>query len=394
MRRNSSTWLSSGLLLAVVLAVALRTSAVAGTPVPSVPPIFECLPPIFEGGRRLHELRSRSVYWLELGFRQHEVCWRRFSHPDEVRIFLAGNSAVYGFPLPADESLAAVLNRRFDEDHVKTHVFNLAAVLTYQLKDALILRESLRYHPDVIVYAVTLSEFAHFPVERAAFTDLSYWTWRSLVEFFVNNRSATLAFAGEQPSGLSEPLDIYRQFLVTAPAPFGDGTALRLVGAFIRSVVRESAQKLLKRAVPDLTVASLEGAGRQTTYDCEKITREREPLYRHWQDWNIIAFLEQLHASTGAPVLVVNWPVAYEPVGDCYNVRYPTVALDAYDEWLHAETEKRGLGYLDLHDLLPAGDFIDSLHVTAQGQRKIASAISPDLERLVWNVAGSSRIVP
>lgn len=392
MRRNLSTWLSSVLLVVVVRAVALPTAAATG--ISSLPPIFECLPPIFEGGQRLHELRGRSVYWLELGFRQHEVCWRRFSHPDELRIFLAGNSAVYGFPLPAEESLAAVLNRRFDDQHIGAHVFNLAAVLTYQLKDALILRESLRYHPDVIVYAVTLSEFAHYPEGPAAFTDLSYWPWRSLVEFFKSNRSATLAFALEQPPGLSEPLGIYRQFLVTSPAPVGDSSAPKLIGAFIRSVVRESAQKLLKRAVPDLAITPLDSAGRQTAYDCEKITQEREPLYRHWQDWNIIAFLEQLQASTGAPVLVVNWPVANEPVGDCYNVRYPAAALQAYDEWLRAETEKRGLSYLDLHDLLPAEDFIDSLHVTAQGQRKIASAISPDLERLVHNGARSRPEVP
>jgi len=391
MRRNSFTSLSRLLLVAVVLAVVPRTPAAARIPVPSLPPIFECLPPIFEGGQRLHELRGRSVYWLELGLRQHEVCWRRFSHPDEVRVFLAGNSAVYGFPLPAEESLSGVLNRRFDDNHIGAHVFNLAAVLTYQLKDALILRESLRYHPDAIVYAVTLSEFAHYPEGPAAFTDLSYWPWRSLVDFFASNRSATLAFAREQPPGLGEPLDIYRQFLGTPPARLRDSTAPNLAGTFIRAVVREYAQRLLKRALPDLAV---ESAGRQTTYDCEKITREREPLYRHWQDWNIIAFLEGLQAATGAPVLVVNWPVAHEPVGDCYNVRYPAAALHAYDEWMSAETEKRGLSYLDLHDLLPAEEFIDSLHVTAEGQRKIASAINPALERLVRDVAGSSRAVP
>ena len=392
MRRNSFTWLSSVLLVVVVLAVDLQTSAVAG--VPSLPPIFECLPPIFEGGQRLHELRSRSVYWLELGFRQHEVCWRRFSHPDEVRVFLAGNSAVYGFPLPAEESLSGVLNRRFNDNHIGAHVFNLAAVLTYQLKDALILHESIPYRPDLIVYAVSLAEFEHYPGSPKDFADLSEWTWRSLVEFFASNRNAVLAFAGEQPPGLSEPLETYRQFLMTPAARLSRSTARGQVGALIRAIARAHAETLLRRALPDLPVAPLASAGRQTTYDCEKITREREPLYRHWQDWNIIAFLERLQASTRAPVLVVNWPVAHEPVGDCYNVRYPAAALQAYDEWLRAETEKRGLRYLDLQQLLPAEDFIDSLHVTAEGQRKIASAISPDLERLVQDVARSPRAMP
>jgi hypothetical protein len=99
--------------------------------------------------------------------------------------------------------------------------------------------------------------------------------------------------------------------------------------------------------------------------------------FDHWRSWNILAYLEELHRSRGVEVLVVNWPVAHEPVGDCYNVRYPNAGLAEFRDWVREETRARGLAHLDLQDLLPADEFIDSLHVTAAGHARIAAALGP-----------------
>src|SRR5204862_7348166 len=103
--------------------------------------------------------------------------------------------------------------------------------------------------------------------------------------------------------------------------------------------------------------------GRQTEYDCEHTKDQFEIEFDHWQTWNILAYLEQLHRVHGVDVLVVNWPIAHEPVADCYNVRYPNAGLAEFRAWVRDETRARGLAHLDLQDLLPAGEFIDSLHV-------------------------------
>jgi lysophospholipase L1-like esterase len=86
-------------------------------------------------------------------------------------------------------------------------------------------------------------------------------------------------------------------------------------------------------------------------------------------------------------VVVINWPVAHEPVDGCYNVRYPAPALAAYNAWLREETAARGLRYVDLHDLLPPERFLDSVHVTAAGQAEIADRLVEAVEPVVAEVA-------
>jgi hypothetical protein len=119
---------------------------------------------------------------------------------------------------------------------------------------------------------------------------------------------------------------------------------------------------------------------RQTSYDCGKTTAQEAKMYKGWQDWNVLAYLQQLHDSDGIAVVVVNWPLAHEPVGECYNVRYSAAAVDSFNRWLQAECDARGLAYVDLHDLLPPDEFFDSSHPTAEGHRRIAQRLAPAVE--------------
>lgn len=122
---------------------------------------WACLPPVFDRGLRLHPLPNPQVFWLELLLRQHELCWRRPVTPDELRVAVFGSSAVYGYPLPPEEAFTALINERFVADDVPAHLFNLAFVASYQVRDALLIAQALAYQPDVIVYPVTLADFPH-----------------------------------------------------------------------------------------------------------------------------------------------------------------------------------------------------------------------------------------
>ena len=46
-----------------------------------------CLPSLAEEGRRLHEMPSPSVYWLDLLLRQHEACWTADEPRERLRVF-------------------------------------------------------------------------------------------------------------------------------------------------------------------------------------------------------------------------------------------------------------------------------------------------------------------
>jgi hypothetical protein len=335
-----------------------------------------CLPPTFEGGRRLHQLPAPSVYWLEILLRQHEVCWRTPREPGELRVFVVGSSAVYGLPLAADETFTHRLNEAFEARGVAAHVFNLGFVTTYQLKDALILYAALGYEPDVIVYPMALTGFVHkAPV-----------VFPGLSDFFQVNNGITAAMATSHPAGLDEPLQVYNR-IAEHPPPQGTWLGrLQDVGSLVRRWVGNAARAGVTALGGSVAPPKVPLMGRQGTYDCAATRAAFERDWHDWKSWNSVAYLEQLQKTRGTTAVVVNWPVAHEPVDDCYDVRYPTAALEDWNVWLRDETRRRGLAYVDLHDALPADEFIDSIHVDAAGHRRIAERLEAPLAAILEQV--------
>jgi hypothetical protein len=353
--------------LAIVLLHLLVGISAARAAMPSF-----CLPPLFENGRRLHPLPVPDVFWLEPALRQHELCWWGRAHPAQPRAVLIGSSAVYGLPLPVDDTVSERLNAHLARVGVPGHVFNLGWVGAYQLRDAVILDAALAYEPDLIIYAVTLADFNQL--------DSSFPTLR---EFFLSNHARVVALAASQPPGLEEPLARLAAS-DTGAGYFALGVLrLRESGALVRDAVRAHADSLARHLDPTYPLPSTSTAGRQPHYDCAETLRSAARLYGNWQSWNILAYLEQVRAAHALPILIVNWPIAHEPVESCYNVRHSTASVEEFNRWLPAEAAARGLGYVDLHDLLPPELFVDSLHVTAEGHHRIAEQLAPVVETML-----------
>lgn len=343
-----------------------------------------CLPPVYEGGRRLHQMPSPSVSWLELAMRQHELCWRR-SDPGEVRIALLGSSAVFGFPLSVEQTFGALVNDHFGERGTAARLYNLAWVNPYQLRDAMILHEALRYDTNVVVYAITPSDFVHqAPV-----------IWPTLLSFFASNSDVLAAFVADPPPGLAEPVSTYGRWLNNNPSNHGLWPRFRETGRFVRTASRIYAQSAARALHPAAPLPPAKQRHRQTQYDCSRTHADVERSLRQFADWNVLAYLEQERRRSGIEVLVVHWPIAHEPVEDCYNVRFTEQIVPAFEAWLSAETAKRGLHYLDLHDLLPSDRFLDSVHVGAEGHAliaaRVAEALDPLVERTARRVSGAAR---
>jgi len=351
------------------LAVALLVLAAVARA--SAAPSF-CLPPLFENGRRLHPLPVPEVFWLEPALRQHELCWQVRADPAQPRAFLIGSSAVFGLPLPVDDTVSERLNAHLVEVGAPGHVFNLGYVGAYQTRDAVVLDAALAYEPDLIIYPLTLADF-----------NQRDWSFPVLREFFLSNRARVAELAAGQAPGLEAPLA-----RITASedgAGYLARTALHLRegGALVRAAVRAQAEALARRLDPSFPLPSTTTAGRQPHYDCAATLRSAAALYDNWQSWNILAYLERVSRARSLPILIVNWPIAHEPVDSCYNVRHSAESIEQFNRWLAAEATARGLSYLDLHDLLPPELFADSLHVTAEGHRRIAEQLAPVVEAML-----------
>jgi hypothetical protein len=329
-----------------------------------------CLPPVFDGGQRLHGLDPVKVLWLDPLLRQHELCWRDV--PDEVRIVVLGNSAIYGFPLPVEQSFAARANARFDAEGTPAHLFNTAWVFTYFLKDAVILDRVLAYRPDVIVYAVTLADMAHMAPPP----------FPPLVDFLRDNADAVEAMAAAQPPGLADPLDRVAQRLDPLPSWQAVRDRQDNIANYLRSALRQQARALAATfgAPPALPQPKTLG---HRGYDCAKVETQDAMLYPDWQTWNLLSELAAIRARSGQAVLVVNWPVAHEPKDDCYNPRYTAARLAEFNAWMAAETTRLDLPYLDLGDLLPPREFLDSLHVSPAGHQLIADRVAAALAPII-----------
>ena len=253
MPRVSSTWRSS-LLLAAALAL-LPVDAAARL----------CWPAVLDGGKRLQRREPMQVNWLPLLFRQHEVCSRSPEHEGEIRVFLTGSSGIYGFPLGPDQTVTGVLNGRRPSARPAVHFYNLGHLFTYQVKDALIVRESLAYEPDLIVHALVLSDFVHRAPVR----------FPGIGAFLKGNRSALATFAGEQPAGLVEPLARIRDANSAERWPPAVDN-WRQMGRFVRMTAEANARVLLRRVRPASgappTVFPL--PPEDSDYDCEALVEQ------------------------------------------------------------------------------------------------------------------------
>lgn len=333
-----------------------------------------CLPPVYDRGQRLHGLPGPKVFDLALLLRQHELCWRAPAAPGERRVGLLGSSAVFGFPLAAEQTLSADLNARLAADDVAAHVFNLAMVNPDQLRDALILDAALPYQLDAIVYPMTLAEFSHLAPTR----------YPPLVKFFAANLDRLAQLGAAPPDGLAEPLQQYQTFIDNQRALRAPLGWTRDAATLLRAGLRDRGRRLALALTGSAAPADSVTRGRQRTYDCERTKTDTALRYgERWAEWNILAALERLQRERGIPVLIVYWPVAHEPQGDCYSVRYTNAQVREFGAFLQAQTAQRGLAYVDLHDLLPPALFIDSLHVSAAGQQRIAAALAPPLAALL-----------
>jgi hypothetical protein len=332
-----------------------------------------CAPPTFDGGSRLFATSGVQVYWLEPLLRQHEVCWRRPARDNEKRVFIFGSSGVFGYPHPSGKSAVGLVNEAFDAAAVPAHLFNLAMPWSYAPKDALIVREAERFRPDVIVYCVTLDDSYHqAPAGFAA-----------LDTIFRQNSDAVDRFAGEHPPGIAEPLAMYGKYWKDDRLLAAKWRHFRQLGAYVRAAVEQFGISVRRWWFPDLPYETSEPEKAATDYDCGKIAEKFALFWTSSRDWSLLPYLAQLRRETGVQVLVVNWPVAHDPVGDCYNARYTSRDFEAYNTALRAEASALELGYLDLHDELASTDFLDSIHPTLEGQRLVAARLEPAVLELL-----------
>lgn len=299
-----------------------------------------------------------SVTSLDQMLASHEIAGPKAA--DEYRVVMLGDSSIWGYLLQAGQTQAACLNQLnlITPSGRKVHVYNLGYPKLTVVKDLLILRHTLIYQPDLIIWSTTLaslypSDQLDFEVITAQYDELTalvnqyhfklyQWplgpektpTWFNRT--FFGQRRDLADWLRYQLYGLgwaATDIDHAVPKLVTPhPKDLGNSDQMLLVEPMLMHVSGD--HKLLEQ---DLSLDVVK-AGIQTA------------------------------ADNKVPVLLVNEPMYRSPDNAVrWNFYYPKWAYDSYRDVMKSVTSREGWSYLDLWDAVPTDQFTDTdFHMTPQ----------------------------
>jgi len=303
-------------------------------------------------GENPSQAYNLSLYSFPAMFGTHEVHTKPAK--DEFRVFLIGDSSIWGVLLRPEETLSEQLNhRQLFFCGKPAHFYNLGYPTVSLTKDILLMDYADRYQPNAILWFTTLEAF---PLEKQLTSPLA-----------ANNPSPInrLRETYQLPiAPLSQP-DYWQASLFGQRRALADWIRLQLYG------------------VPWATtgidqVYPTEYPAPQTNFepDADKFHEMRPPLDTTRLGYEILQAGIKLNS---APVWLINEPILVSQGTNSdvrYNFFYPRWAYDTYRQQMRRQANQAGWAYLDVWNLVPAAEFTNSaIHLTADGEALVADAV-------------------
>jgi hypothetical protein len=304
-----------------------------------------------------------SLFSLEAMFASHAVATPK--NPSEYRVVLIGDSSTWGYLLKPDQTLSANLNaaKLTRPDGREVHVYNLGYPTMSLAKDLMILKRSLRYQPDLIIWLVSLESFPQDKQLESPIVQHNPAEMQALIQTYAINLDPNDTSFVRQ--------SFWQNTLLGQRRELADLLRLQLYG------VMWAATGIDQYYPTSYEPPQVDLPDDQTFHGLKPPTLKPEDL-------SLDILQAGFQAAGNTPVLLVNEPIFLSPGKNNnirYNFFYPRWAYDQYRQMLAAQSLAHGWDYLDLWQLLPAQEFTNSaIHVTPAGEaeisRKIATAIA------------------
>lgn len=285
---------------------------------------------------------------------------------DEFRVVVIGDSAAWGWLLPAEETLVGQLNAAgyMSEDDRPVLFYNLAYPIMSVTKDLVLLDEAMGYEPDMVVWLVTLESL---PRPKQLDSPLLQQN-PARVGRLIEQYSLALNPADER---FVEP-DWFGRTIVGQRRPLADWLRLQLYGF-------SWAATEIDIALPD------EISLRESDFEEDVSWQEfSEPVALTAEVLALEVLAAGVARAGDVPVYIVNEPVYVSSGRNSdlrYNAWYPRWAYDSYRVVMAETAEANGWLYLDLWDAIPPDQFTDSpVHLTAAGEGELAERVGEWLE--------------
>jgi lysophospholipase L1-like esterase len=311
-------------------------------PLSTVPPVDEAL----------------DVGDLGAMFASHVVSRPRGA--SEFRVFVLGDSTVWGLQLSADQVLPGQLNNlalACGKKHVR--VYNLSFPRSSATKDLMILNGAMEYKPDMIVWLITWytltpkTRVDHWLIEQ---NPLEFSQLAQRFDFLPRDYRA--------PTLLQKVFERNRQLFRVAR--FQLYSLIQIASG--QDQIAGPPQVLPTELDSDIAFEGL-----------------KPPALRRAQV--SLDQVEAFHALAGdVPVLLVNEPILIMTGmanSDLrYDSYYPRWVYDQYREYLNEAAVAQAWHYEDLWNAFPAEYFADTpLHLTPRGHRLLAEALAPAIQQ-------------
>ena len=277
----------------------------------------------------------------------------------EYRVFVIGDSSTWGILLHPEQTLAGQLGSAgFNLCGKTVRVYNLGYPTISLTKDLMVLDFAMRYHPDLIIWPLTLEAF---PIDSQLGSPIVANN-ADRVEALIARYQLPF-IPGDQ--ALISP-NFWERTLIGQRRPMADLLRLQLYG-------------VLWAATGIDQTYPVDYAHAQTDLVSDVAYHGMQPPKL---DESKLAFgvLEAgLRAAGKTPVVLINEPILISSGKNStlrYNFYYPRWAYDQWRQMMNQEAANQGWDYLDLWNLVPADQFTNSaIHVTPAGEALLTGRV-------------------
>lgn len=306
-----------------------------------------------------------SLQNLEALFAAHEIHGTPKA-PDEFRVLVVGDSAVWGVLLAPHETLSGYLNglRVQMPDGRRLRAFNIGYPVQSAAKDLLLLDHAMRYQPDLVVWLITPESLA-LDVQMA--TQLVRENPERVRALITRHALSSLR---ADDSRFIVP-DFFGRTIIGRRRQLADWLRLQAYGIQWQiSGVDQQYPRFYEPRMEDFP-ADLPQTWRGNTPPA--LSADQLAL-------DVLAAGAQLATAANIPLLIINEPV-FISVGENsdqrYNFFYPRWALDEARARLREASAGALWAYRDFWNAIPASQFTDSaVHLTPQGSRQLAELVA------------------
>jgi hypothetical protein len=283
----------------------------------------------------------------------------------EFRVFIAGDSSVWGSLLSNSDSLTGQINQKKITtcDGKTVQAFNLGYPTMSVLKDLLIIDKALSYQPDLLIWMITLESFPEINQSQAPLLVNNPLEVRKLIDkYSISNKY-------QEPTSENNYLN---QTLIGQRRNIADLLRLQVFG------ILWAATGIDQQLNVAYTPAKLDYDQDDSFYGkSEHIFADSELSFD---------ILDKAVQNINVPIIMINEPILISSGKNSeirYNYYYPRWAYDQYRLIINKSMSNNKVPFYDFYDTVPDKFFTNSaIHMNPAGEAILANKINKILSEI------------